>query len=670
MRTRTRFLLIPLFLLVLAPAGCDNGPDTAAGETPPEPGFSPACAGNPMVRILAFDCWARGTAAQPGGIPVDERLLDQAGSWTVDSDAGLGVPATLNLSWDGDPVEGALVTEGAWAAVAFHEEDRDGLSCPAYTVAVGQDHEWLACTGLAPSLNKAALHLSGETLFAAVADDLGGAAVRVHGATWWWQSDFELTRPEGHPEMTPEARTELTVISRLEALAEVPVRIMVARFAASSAAGLAYVNTDPDLRAHALNPDDGFEVISQGNPTPIPLNGDATLIPHPSPFASRLGENPALAALDFQPPGGTIEAAASVTLEGASWHQKVWAIDGRIGYVGGLNVKSTDWDTEQHDPFEARRMKFNSTAEERQAVVERRALTNVGPRKDYGIRVEGPAARDVDAILKGRWDLGRAVGDLFSEHTTPWELLPSAAEPTNGVLLQVQATQPEPFGERSILESTDKAIRNARDLIFIEDQYFRMPVVLDAFAEALAASPDLYVIVVTKPVSLMDGAKKWTVIMDEELRALAGDRYLLLRMEAYAAGFLDDPEQATPHFQAMDIHSKMLIVDDVYLSVGSCNKNNRGLLVEGEMNVAVLDQAFVRSARQRILANTTGLVEEDWNRSGAEVAADLAAIAISNEEIRTEALSTGALPTPPPQGFLYPLAFSPDYLLDVGPDVF
>ena len=666
-----RAIAAPVWILFgLLATACDTGTDPAGETSAPDGTFSPACEAHPRVRVLALDCWGRGAADHPGGILLDDRILVEDGAWELPVDAGLGVETSVTLSWDGDVAPGALDVSGPRAAVAFHTEDRDGMTCPAYTVAVGQDDPWLACSGRAPSRNDATLFLNGEALYASLFADLGTATVQIHGATWWWQSNFELIRPDGHPTLSEAARTGNTIMAILEGLAAVPKRILVARFAGSTAAGLAYVNTDPALRAHALASGDLFEVISQNNPSPIPLDGAVELVTHPAPFTSRVRTNPALAGLDFVPAAGTIEAAAAVTVEGASWHQKVWSIDSRVAYVGGMNIKSTDWDTDAHDPFDARRMKFMSTKEERLAVLERRALADTGPRKDYGIRVAGPGARDVDEILKGRWDLGRAAGDLWAEYTTPWDLLEPAPSPAGGVLLQVQSTQPEPMGERSILESMDKAIRGATDLIYIEDQYFRMPVLLDAFQEALDASPSLRIVVVTKPVSLMDGAKKWTVIMDDALREMAGDRYLLLTMEAYAAGHLLDPETATPHFQPMDIHSKMLIVDQRYLSVGSCNKNNRGLLIEGEMNVAVLDEAFVRDARQRILANATGRIELDWNRPGAEVAADLAAFAATNEAIRIEATSSGALPPTPPQGFLYPLAHTPDYLLDVGPDLF
>ena len=45
----------------------------------------------------------------------------------------------------------------------------------------------------------------------------------------------------------------------------------------------------------------------------------------------------------------------------------------------------------------------------------------------------------------------------------------------------------------------------------------------------------------------------------------------------------------------------MLIVDDVFMSVGSANKNNRGIVYEGEMNLAVYDAGWVAAERARII---------------------------------------------------------------------
>ena len=43
--------------------------------------------------------------------------------------------------------------------------------------------------------------------------------------------------------------------------------------------------------------------------------------------------------------------------------------------------------------------------------------------------------------------------------------------------------------------------------------------------------------------------------------------------------------------------AKLMIVDDLFLTVGSCNINDRGFEFEGEINVAIADAEFCREAR-------------------------------------------------------------------------
>jgi phosphatidylserine/phosphatidylglycerophosphate/cardiolipin synthase-like enzyme len=630
------------------------------------------CPTAPQVTVVPLDCWGRklpGTTAPEPWVPGN---TGASRSWELAAEGY--EPTSLEAVWAGvGDASGLMVTSSgrALAAVALAPASEGG--CPGYTVIVGLDHQWLACSGRPPSKNRAELFTSGEALYKRLAAELPAAEERVHAVTWWWQSDFELVRPMDQPPAMPrQERWARSVMALLESLSpSVEIRVIVEQFASQTAVGMAYVNTDPALRVHAYDTQDRFEAMCQGNPTPVPVQGAYLPVEHPVPFIARAkAANPELAGLAFLPASDRLDAPLDTCFDAASFHQKAWALDGRVAYVGGMNVKAADWDSDSHAVFDARRMLFKSSAEERQAVIDKEALPDVAPRKDYAMRLEGPAAHDVDEIIRMRWDWGRARGDLLSESTTPFEPLPVAAEPADGLLLQVEATMPEPFGERSILESMDKAIRNAGDFIYIEDQYFRMPVVLDAFKAALAGSPGLHVVVVTPDVSLADGAKKWTLVMDEEMRQAAGDRYHLFRARSFEVGHLSGPDSETPVFQDINLHSKMILVDEAYLNVGSCNKNNRGLLYEGELNVAVLDASFVRDARSLILAQLTGDSQFDWLAPGAAVAARLEEIADRNEEIRLAVEADGLVPATPPSGFLYPLSFTPDYLLDVGPDLF
>ena len=121
-------------------------------------------------------------------------------------------------------------------------------------------------------------------------------------------------------------------------------------------------------------------------------------------------------------------------------------------------------------------------------------------------------------------------------------------------------------------------------------------------------------------------------------------------------------------------------MDDRFLSVGSANKNNRGLIYEGEMSLAVHDASWVRDARRCILANMLGsgvVVSDDvsmwkhqllgaaaWN-DGVSSAWDAAGDDISLDGAPLPAAYT-------PRGFVYSLDFrdvNQCFLEDVGPDM-
>ena len=556
-----------------------------------------------------------------------------------------------------------------------------GDGCRRLTVYLGLGHPWFSSSGRpARGGNQVALLLDGEEFWEWVNSDLTGASSHVRGSTWWWQSDFELIRPEGHETMSEEQRRSNTVLALLDGIPATK-RLLLNRFLPDTAAGMAYLNTDSDIRSRALAPGDDFEVLLQGNQAAVPLTGSYEGAVPAWSFIERAGANPEFAGESFP---GKQESALIDTFDAASYHQKVFAIDGTVAYVSGMNVKSTDWDTNDHRVFDSKRMKYSSGSEERQRVKQKMQLPDVGPRKDYGIRIAGPAARDVDDVLKIRWDQGIAEKAMYHEHATPFVLEPVGAE-YGSVTCQVVTTMPPPIAEQSILETWAKALARSNSYIFIEDQYFRMPVLNDVIVDTLRDRPWVTLIVVTKPVSAADGGKKYTVETDNLFRAVAPQRYLLLQLKSFDAVGRPNPQpgdETDPfYFVNMDVHSKILIVDDAYLSVGSCNKNNRGLLYEGEMNVSVLDDDWTRDARRRIYGNLVGpfLADQVSDDPDANFVL-LKEVASLNAEVEAWWLSNGPALSPAqvdvakqehhPQGFVYPLSFTPDYLLEVGPDAF
>jgi hypothetical protein len=133
-------------------------------------------------------------------------------------------------------------------------------------------------------------------------------------------------------------------------------------------------------------------------------------------------------------------------------------------------------------------------------------------------------------------------------------------------------------------------------------------------------------------------------------------------------------------FQSHYLHSKIVIIDDKYLEVGSANNNNRSLLYDAEMSVVVFDKKWVSDAREEIMKEILG----DYYKAGMPAKVwfeKLAKVAAANHGVyliwqdKGFDLNLNGDPAPNfmiPKGFLYPLEFgAPNSCLitGVGPDV-
>jgi phosphatidylserine/phosphatidylglycerophosphate/cardiolipin synthase-like enzyme len=146
---------------------------------------------------------------------------------------------------------------------------------------------------------------------------------------------------------------------------------------------------------------------------------------------------------------------------------------------------------------------------------------------------------------------------------------------------------PYPFardGERSIGRAYRKAIRRARKLVYVEDQYLWSDWWAHAIADALHTQPDLRVVVVVPRYAERGGFSGKAENVGRErvikrLRAAGGDR----------VGFYDiENVDGTPVY----VHAKVCVIDDVWLEVGSDNLNRRSWTHDSELSCAVLDTTY------------------------------------------------------------------------------
>jgi phosphatidylserine/phosphatidylglycerophosphate/cardiolipin synthase-like enzyme len=185
--------------------------------------------------------------------------------------------------------------------------------------------------------------------------------------------------------------------------------------------------------------------------------------------------------------------------------------------------------------------------------------------------------------------------------------------------------------------------------------------------------PDLKFIVVTKPVGYWDTGRKWTAIEAARFQQEFPDRFLLLTMKA--SDFRTSAGDVHGKFADVDIHSKMFIVDDRIMSFGSCNKNERGMVYEGEANLLIRDEAWVGEQRRRIWNRLVGPGFEDQVDDPATAFELFSSIAERNQrvfdlwddrdgEIPADRFNESLLP----QGILFPLDVPYEWWFDVGPD--
>ncbi|MBT2676064.1 phospholipase [Streptomyces sp. ISL-14] len=226
------------------------------------------------------------------------------------------------------------------------------------------------------------------------------------------------------------------------------------------------------------------------------------------------------------------------------------------------------------------------------------------PWHDIQLAIRGPAVGDIEAGFRERWDdpaplsrspLVRLRELAHGEDTHADPLPPQSPDPSpcGTHTLQVLRTYPNrllrgydfaPDGERSIARGYRKALRRARALIYLEDQYLWSPHVVECFAETLIANSGLRLIAVIPTVPEQDG--RLTLPMNligritalDRLRHAGGGRVAVYGLENHAG---------TPVY----VHAKACVIDDVWASVGSDNINLRSWTHDSELTCALLDES-------------------------------------------------------------------------------
>lgn len=277
-----------------------------------------------------------------------------------------------------------------------------------------------------------------------------------------------------------------------------------------------------------------------------------------------------------------------------SHHQKIVVIDDRVAFVGGLDLTSKRWDTPAHRPDEPGRT-FEGKP--------------YPPMHDVMACVDGEAAAALGDTVRARWRAatGETLKPVFVAND-PWpeELVPELRH----VHFGLACTSPPINGapavahvERLYLDM----IARARRYIYIENQYFTSQKIADALAARLAEPDGPEIVLVTRLLS-----HGW---LEEITMQLLRSRHVeaLRRADAHGRFFACYPHVAgLAEGTCIDTHSKVMVIDDEWLRVGSANLSNRSMGVDTECDFIVQADGDpgvaegIRAFRNRLLAEHLG----------------------------------------------------------------
>lgn len=221
---------------------------------------------------------------------------------------------------------------------------------------------------------------------------------------------------------------------------------------------------------------------------------------------------------------------------------------------------------------------------------------------DLMLEVRGPAVGDLEATFRERWEdptppsldpLSQIQARIHrdDEHPDPLPQQEPDPEPAGSVDVQVLRTYPPkrprfpfaPSGERSIARAYVKAVPRAERIIYLEDQYIWSAQVLSCFADALRQHPGTHLVIVLSTFTTADTTIANASAMSARNAALdllheaGGERVHVFGIENH---------EGTPVY----VHSKVCLVDDVWMTVGSDNVNLRSWTYDTEIACALVDQ--------------------------------------------------------------------------------
>lgn len=293
----------------------------------------------------------------------------------------------------------------------------------------------------------------------------------------------------------------------------------------------------------------------------------------------------------------------------ASHHQKIVIIDDEIAFSGGQDVGTLRWDNRRHHPEDPLR---------KDGVVEEDENKPYIPNHDVQIVVSGPAAQALAELARRRWFLAT---DYEAVAVRPYtckgkpKAWPSKNPPQfEDVRVAISLTFPQ-IGEtpptRQVEQLFFDQIASAEHFIYIENQYLASRDIARAINRALKQNKNLRVLIFSSrdPVGLAEEVAMWSLRLKFKHLVKRGVRD---RVEMVFSVSKSENKAVSVH-----VHSKVMVIDDKYLRVGSANINDRSMFLDSECDITLVGKNAETRAKIAELRND--LIEEHSGRKKSDI---------------------------------------------------
>ena len=257
--------------------------------------------------------------------------------------------------------------------------------------------------------------------------------------------------------------------------------------------------------------------------------------------------------------------------DGASQHQKVVVIDDALAFVGGLDLTKGRWDTSDHLPFNSKRDHIGDKISR--------------PYHDIQALIAGDCARELGNMVRQNWLNATQQklpviepGDI--EQLWPDSVPVDIKQVPVGIAYTYAKFKNRPE-TRQVQQLYIDAVLSAKKYIYLENQYFTTPPVAEALKQQLQNDDGPEIILVTPKTT--DGWLSQYTMDVLRVRLVnnlkKADKHNRLRVYYPDAPGLDK--------NPINVHAKLMVVDDNLATVGSANLNNRSMALDNECNIVI-----------------------------------------------------------------------------------